>query len=99
MIKEQILNRLGSPDELETLRESINKSRDLGKPCITICGGTGCLALEGESVITAFKQEIQKQGLETKVDIRITGCPGFCERGPLVVIKPGDIFYQRQAQA
>jgi len=87
------LNRLSSADELETLRKSIIESRDPDRPCITICGGTGCLALGGANVIAAFKQEIQK--LNMKVSLRITGCPGFCERGPLVVIEPGNILYQR----
>jgi NADH:ubiquinone oxidoreductase subunit F (NADH-binding)/(2Fe-2S) ferredoxin len=95
MREEQILNRLSSPDELDTKRESIIKSRDSNKLCITICGGTGCLARGCGSVIDAFKQEIQKQGLDSKVDLRITGCPGFCERGPLVVIEPENILYQR----
>jgi len=71
------LNKLSSPDELEKLRKSIIKQRDPNKPCVTICGGTGCLALGGERVITAFKQEIKRQRLETKVDVRVTGCPGF----------------------
>jgi len=89
------LTRVDSPDRLERLRESIIKSRDPKKPCIAVCGGTGCLALGAESVITAFKQEIQKQGLDMGVDLRITGCPGFCERGPLVLIEPENILYQR----
>ena len=89
------MNRISSPDELERLRKSIIKRRDPNKPCVTICGGTGCLALRGERVITAFNQEIKRQRLETKVHVRVTGCPGFCERGPLVVIKPQNIFYQR----
>ena len=89
------MNRLSSPDELEALRESIIKRRDPNKPCIAICGGTGCLALGGASVISAFEREIQRQGLAAKVDLRITGCPGFCERGPLVVIEPGNVLYQQ----
>lgn len=89
------MNRLSSPDELEGIRKSIIKHRDPNKPCIIICGGTGCLALGCEKVIATFKQEIRQQRLETKVDVRVTGCPGFCERGPLVVIKPQNIFYQR----
>ena len=95
MTKEQTSNRLSSSDELERVREAIIRSRDLGKPCVAICGGTGCLALGVNGVITAFKREIQEQGLEAKVDIKITGCPGFCERGPLVVIEPGNTLYQR----
>jgi NADH-quinone oxidoreductase subunit F len=87
--------RLSSPRELEALRKSIIKSRDPNQPCIVICGGTGCLALGAQEVIAAFRREIEKGGLERKLALRITGCPGFCERGPLVVIKPENILYQR----
>ena len=81
--------------ELEAKRESIIKSRETDKPSIFVCGGTGCLALGAKSVIAAFEEELQKQGLNTKVNLKVTGCPGFCERGPLVVTEPGGIFYQR----
>ncbi|MFC1952241.1 NADH-ubiquinone oxidoreductase-F iron-sulfur binding region domain-containing protein [Chloroflexota bacterium] len=89
------MNKLRSPEELEALRKSIIKSRKSNKPCITICGGTGCHALGSEGVSAAFTKEIKRQGLENKVDIKVTGCHGFCERGPLVVIKPENIFYQQ----
>jgi NADH-quinone oxidoreductase subunit F len=89
------LKKLGSPGELEALRESIVSQRDPDSLCITICSGTGCHAYGCEKVTAAFQQEIKQQGLADKVDIRTTGCHGFCERGPLVVIRPKDIFYQR----
>ena len=95
MRKKQTLNRLSSPDELEARRRSIIKGRDPNKTCITICGGTGCHVYGSEKIVATFEREIKRQGLETKVDIRTTGCHGFCERGPLVVIKPENIFYQR----
>jgi NADH-quinone oxidoreductase subunit F len=87
--------RLSSPQELEVLRASIIKARDVQKPCITVCGGTGCLALGAESVIAGLRQELKKRSLEGKISLRVTGCPGFCERGPLVVIKPENILYQQ----
>ena len=87
------MNRLNSPKELEALRKRIIKSRDPKKPCLAICGGTGCLALGAADVISGFRGEIKERGLN--VDLRITGCPGFCERGPLVVIEPENVLYQR----
>ena len=87
--------KIKSLGKLETLRKLIIDKRDPSKACITICGGTGCRAYGGERVIAAFEQEIEQQKLATEVDIRITGCHGFCENGPLVVIKPGNTFYQR----
>jgi len=85
--------RINLPTELEELRQEILSKRDQNKPCITICAGTGCLALGAANVVTAFKEEIKKQGLVAKVDVRETGCPGFCERGPLTVIYPEEICY------
>ncbi|MFC1580940.1 NADH-quinone oxidoreductase subunit NuoF [Thermodesulfobacteriota bacterium] len=86
--------RISSPAELDGFRKDIISIRDPNKPCIAVCTGTGCLALGAANVVTALKEEIQKQGLETEVvDIRETGCPGFCERGPLLVIYPEEICY------
>ena len=84
-----------NPAELEKLRASIRASRDPARPCITVCGGTGCCASGSESVSTAFREEVKRQGLEDKVDVKVTGCHGFCERGPLVVLYPDAIFYQQ----
>jgi NADH-quinone oxidoreductase subunit F len=87
--------KLKSPGELEALRSSILKKRDPDKPCITVCNGTGCQAYGSKSIMAAFQDEVKKQNLGAKVDVKAIGCPGFCERGTLVVIKPKDIFYQR----
>ncbi|MBS3918217.1 MAG: NADH-quinone oxidoreductase subunit NuoF [Deltaproteobacteria bacterium] len=85
--------RINSPDELEKVRNGIVSRRDPNRTCISICAGTGCLASGANEVITAFQAEIEKQGLETAVDAKGTGCPGFCERGPVVVIYPEEICY------
>ena len=85
--------RLSSPAELEGLRQKILSKRDPNKPCITICSGTGCHAYGSEKVNAAFAEEIKKQRLKAEVDIRRTGCHGFCERGTLVVIYPEEICY------
>ena len=85
--------RINSPAELEELRKDILSERDPDKPCIAICAGTSCLALGNDRVISAFEEEIKKQSLEAKVDIRATGCHGFCEKGPNVVIYPEEICF------
>jgi NADH-quinone oxidoreductase subunit F len=91
--------KLNSEQDLIRLRETILKEHDPNKPCVTICGGTGCRAWGGEEVTLAFIEEIAKQGLKDKVDVMRTGCHGFCERGPVVVIRPKEIFYQQVAVA
>jgi NADH-quinone oxidoreductase subunit F len=87
------MTRFKSPTDLENFRKSLIAQRDPKKPCISICAGSGCLALGCEKVISAFKEEIKKQGLESKVDVKETGCPGFCEKGTIVVIYPEEICY------
>ncbi|MGB9627763.1 MAG: NADH-ubiquinone oxidoreductase-F iron-sulfur binding region domain-containing protein [Thermodesulfobacteriota bacterium] len=87
--------RINSPDELEKVRKEILSRRDPKKPCISICAGTGCLASGAGDVIAAFQSEIEKQGLKAEVTTKGTGCPGFCERGPVVVIYPEEICYLR----
>jgi len=79
--------------ELDAWREKILSDRDASKPRIMVCGGTGCLALESDKVAEALQKVIQEQGVEAKVELITTGCPGFCEQGPLVVVHPEKIFY------
>jgi NADH-quinone oxidoreductase subunit F/NADP-reducing hydrogenase subunit HndC len=62
---------------------------------IMICCGTGCTSSGAKNVVDAFEKELNRFGLDKKVDVVITGCHGFCEMGPLVVIYPQDIFYVR----
>jgi len=85
--------RLSSPEELENFRQEILSKRDPNRPCISICAGAGCIASGADEVIEAFKAQIEKEGLTAKVDTKGTGCPGFCERGPVVVIYPEEICY------
>jgi NADH:ubiquinone oxidoreductase subunit F (NADH-binding)/(2Fe-2S) ferredoxin len=85
--------RINSPADLGKLRQDILSKKDPARQNISICAGTGCLALGVQNVIAAFKEELKKHNLESKVDIRETGCPGFCEQGPLIVITPGEICY------
>ncbi len=89
------MKKLKSPGELAALQAEIRAGRDPKKPCITICAGTGCLAYGTQKIIECFRQEIDKQHLQDRVQLRTSGCHGFCERGPMVVIHPQKIFYQR----
>lgn len=88
-------DRLNSEESLELFRKEILRSGESVKPRISICHGTGCQAYGCKRVSDALWAEIEQRGVGDKVDVKITGCHGFCERGPVVVVQPGDIFYQR----
>lgn len=62
---------------------------------IMLCTGTGCVANGAFQLLEAFNKEIKKNELENEVAIIPTGCNGFCAVGPLVVVQPDDIFYQK----
>jgi len=89
------MKKIRTPQELKALRNSLLQRTDPNKPCVRVCLGTGCRARGSADVVEAFTNEIKRQGLEIQVDCKQTGCHGFCERGPVVVIGPKEIFYQR----
>jgi NADH-quinone oxidoreductase subunit F len=89
------MTKIRTLQELEALRKSLLQRRDPNKPCVRVCLGTGCRARGSVDVLEAFTHEIKKRGLDVQVECKQTGCHGFCERGPLVVIEPKEIFYQR----
>jgi NADH-quinone oxidoreductase subunit F len=87
--------RLSSPQELEKYRNEILSVRDPNQAFITVCGGTGCHASGCHAVVDAFKKVIREKAKGNGVGLRVTGCHGFCERGPLVVLHPRKVLYQR----
>jgi len=89
------MKKLSSAKELASLQQKLAAGRDPNRPCVVICAGTGCLAYGTQKLIDGFRAEITSRGLEGKVDVRTSGCHGFCERGPLVVVHPKKIFYQK----
>lgn len=82
-------------EKIKEIRAKILEARKNHKTCITICGGTGCHAYGCVKVAKSFEKEIKTQNLQNTIDLRMTGCHGFCERGPIVVIQPDGIFYQK----
>ncbi|MCA1788202.1 MAG: NAD(P)H-dependent oxidoreductase subunit E, partial [Desulfobacteraceae bacterium] len=91
--------RLETPEALESFRQEIVSRRDPDNPCISICAGAGCVASGADEVIAAFQKEIMDQDLSARVSTKGTGCPGFCEQGPIVVIYPEEICYLQVAAA
>ena len=62
---------------------------------LMVCGGTGCHATGSIAVIQRLREEVEQKGLQDKVRVIETGCNGFCAMGPIMVVHPGDIFYQK----
>lgn len=60
---------------------------------ILVCGGTGCTSSDSIQIIENLRNEIKKADLEGSIEVLLTGCFGFCAKGPIVKVYPDDIFY------
>lgn len=63
------------------------------KKQILVCTGTGCSSSGSHGLINLLVEELKRQGLDDKITIKPTGCHGFCEQGPILVIDPEQTFY------
>jgi NADH:ubiquinone oxidoreductase subunit F (NADH-binding)/(2Fe-2S) ferredoxin/NAD-dependent dihydropyrimidine dehydrogenase PreA subunit len=85
---------LSSVEELEGLRKEILSKRRPDKLVVTVCTGTACQTYGSLEIYQKLADEIKKQGLGgAVVEAKATGCHGFCEQGPVVVIFPQEICY------
>ena len=89
------MNKLRSIEDIRDLRESLRKSQEKERISIIVCGGTGCETFGGHDIYDTFKDIVKERGIEDKLYLKKAGCQGFCERGPLVIIQPANIFYQK----
>ncbi len=87
------MNKIKSLEDLNNWRNEVSKDLEQKNCIITVCGGTGCQGSEAKRVIKAFKDELDKKDLKDRAELKVTGCHGFCEQGPLAVLRPQDIFY------
>ena len=88
-------SKIKTAKALETLQQKLAKDRQTGKPRVSVCNGTACRPYGSNPVAEAFKSALEKRGLADQVEFKITGCHGFCERGPIAIIEPGNLFYQK----
>lgn len=62
---------------------------------VLVCAGTGCVSNHSLEIRDALKAEIKKRGIGDEVDVFTTGCNGFCGAGPIALIQPEGVFYQK----
>ncbi len=62
---------------------------------ILLCAGGSCISSGAESVRDVLTRELQQQGLAGEVEVISTGCMGMCEIGPMLVMHPEGVFYQK----
>lgn len=90
--QKDLLNMYENVKGLMDVRHYVNKDE---KRFISVCAGPGCAALGANSIIDNIKAAIKENHLEDKVEADITGCFGFCAKGPVVKIYPDNVFYMQ----
>ena len=90
-----MMTHLKTHADLNRLRDEIAARRNAKTTWLAVCAGTGCRAYGATRLAEALEEEIKARGLENKIGVRWTGCHGYCEKGPLVVVQPSNICYQK----
>ena len=88
--------RIESEKSLKKLANQMRRERSKVKIEVLVCAGTGCLANGSLDVADSLARSIRarKLGVKLSLGLKKTGCHGFCEKGPLVVIQPQGVFYK-----
>ncbi|UCE58605.1 MAG: NADH-quinone oxidoreductase subunit NuoF [Phycisphaerales bacterium] len=87
------MERLTSIEDFKAMQDRLVSERDYSKPSIVIPAGTCGQASGANDLIRVTKRELLDRGLTDKIRLRITGCHGFCEAEPSVLIQPTGTFY------
>jgi len=89
------MDRLRSIDNFLSLRDRLMIDRDPAIPTLVIPAGTCGQASGANDLIRITKRELLERKLTEKIHLRITGCHGFCQMEPSVLVEPWEIFYPR----
>jgi NADH:ubiquinone oxidoreductase subunit F (NADH-binding)/(2Fe-2S) ferredoxin/Pyruvate/2-oxoacid:ferredoxin oxidoreductase delta subunit len=92
------MQRFKSPHDVKELRLCLEAS-ETTRPCISVCAGSGCKASGAENVLQSLHREMDKRGLQGTIDVKSTGCHGFCEKGPVMIVWPEKVFYNGVTQS
>ena len=87
------MEKLLSIGELEWYRNKVLAREDESKTRVYVCM-TGCRAYGASEVKAALDEEVKKQGMSDQVEVRATGCHGFCAKAPVIAIDPLGVQYQ-----
>ena len=87
-------------EEIRKIREEKRKELDLRvnlqagttEKHILVCHGTGCTSSKSEDIIINLRKTLEEKGIEN-VRVIQTGCFGLCAKGPIVIVRPENIFY------
>ena len=84
-----------TPDQIKRIQEKRTNEIRKYKSSLMVCAGTGCVSADSLTLKELLEKELRKNSLQDKYLVVPTGCNGFCAQGPILVIQPEGIFYQK----
>ena len=87
--------RLSSFSDLQRMREELLSLRVPSGRSIHVCIGPGCVAKGAPKLYDLFCEAVKQSQADVRVQAKAVGCHGLCACGPIVLVQPGDIFYQQ----
>jgi len=81
--------------QLETIAAGVHAQQAKYRGMLMVCNGTGCVAAKGFEIKKHLEEALLRHGLQDQWLVVGTGCNGFCAVGPIVVVQPEGIFYQK----
>ncbi len=82
-------------EDMDAIAAKVKKEQSKYKASIMVCTGTGCVSAKGFSILEKFREVLQTRKLQDQYVVYGTGCNGFCAAGPIAVIQPEGVFYQK----
>ncbi|MCK4372376.1 MAG: NADH-quinone oxidoreductase subunit F, partial [candidate division Zixibacteria bacterium] len=91
------MRKLASVEGLGDFRRRVLADKDVvyDRPTLVVCAGTGGQASGANDVIRVIKRYVLNRSMQEKVALRITGCQGFCEMDPFILVEPGHHLYPK----
>ena len=89
------VKKFARPDDIAAYSRSVRNNGGSGSKLVRVCIGTGCAAKGSRKIYELFRQAAEQHSEDVRIEAKCVGCHGFCERGPIVVVEPGEIFYQQ----
>ncbi|WP_330588194.1 NADH-quinone oxidoreductase subunit NuoF [Anaerosporobacter faecicola] len=88
-----MMARINSCEELCNVKAKALEQQKNQKITILVCGGTGCKSSNSDMIVKNLRAALEEEHLTDRVNVTMTGCFGFCEKGPIVKILPDNTFY------
>lgn len=89
------MKQVSSVEEFTDFRNLILTTPEEEIPCLVLCAGTGGQASGSNDIMRIIKRHIIEHNLHDRISLRITGCLGFCEMDPFIIVEPGNQVYPK----